>query len=219
METTLFRSVLIMFFSFLFIGLHAQSNSKKNSTDIGINITSILSTFVGNNNEVFAPDDYPLLLKLNRGKKSYRFGLGLLVNYDDELSVFEEEDLLFSDVSIRSRFGMEKRISLNQKFDFYYGLDLLLNWDSKNDVVSNVFDITRISEQSYGIGGGPVIGFNYNIGKRVKFGTEGSFYNVYSYKERKERFDFNPEINKDKVIHSFSSKMTAPVHLFILITL
>ena len=219
MGSIFYRSVLSLLFCCLLFGLNAQSSSKENSTDIGINITSVLSSFVGNTNDVFSPNDYPLILKFNRGKMSHRLGFGLHVNYDDELSEFEEEDLLFSDVAFRGRYGLEKRIALNKKFDFYYGLDFLLNWDSKNDIVSNVFDITRIKEQAYGFGVGPVYGFNFNMGKRVKIGTEGSFYNVYTYKERAERFDFNPGNNKDKTIHSFSSDVTAPVHLYILITL
>lgn len=201
--------------------MQAQKATGKpdNFAELGINISSVLSTFVGNDNGVFDPDDYPFLAKFYQKRVVYRLGAGVLINQQKEDSPVDKEAFNFSDVNIRTRFGVEKQISLQEKFDFYYGLDLLVHWDYDYDVTSTVFDITTIEENTFSAGIGPIYGFTYKLGKRVKLGTEGSFYNVYSYGLRKERFETNTDADKDRTIHSFTSNMTVPIHLYILIRL
>jgi hypothetical protein len=188
-------------------------------TELGINISSVLSTFVGNSSDVFSPDDYPFMAKFHRKNIIFRLGFGALVNQLQEDSRVDMEAFQFSDVNIRTRYGLEKQLALNSSFDFYYGLDLLVQWDYDYDVTSTVFDVTTISVSTFSAGIGPVYGFTYQLGKRVKLGTEGSFYNVYSYGERKERFEFNTGANKERIIQGFNSNITVPVHLYVLVRL
>lgn len=212
-------SCLCLFICFS-INIQAQKLKEKDLyTELGINISSVLSTFVGNDNGVFSPDDYPFLAKFHRQNLTYRLGTGILINQQKEDSPAESDAFIFSDVNIRTRLGIEKQIKLNERFDFYYGVDILMHWDYDYDVTSNVFDITTIEVNTFSGGLGPIYGFTYQLGKRVNLGTEGSFYNVYSYGTRKERFDLNTGANKDRVIQSFASSISVPVHLYILVKL
>lgn len=56
--------------------LSSQDETKSSSIDIGINVTSVLSSFSGNGSFLEA-SDFPMSLRIKNGNKIIRFGLGL----------------------------------------------------------------------------------------------------------------------------------------------
>ena len=187
-----------------------------NSSDLGINITSLLSSFVGNTNSDLNPENFPFIAKLNRGKTAVRFGLGLKLRQSDEI-LFAVEQVVFNNFQVNARVGFERKKYLGHKVGFFYGLDLISQVSNKEDVVSNSVDITTISENGYGIGTGPIFGFEYYFNKNLYFGAEGSFYTIYTYSKKTETFNQNPSINAEKTSSSLDSNISAPSRLYVMI--
>ncbi len=79
------------------------------------------------------------------------------------------------------RLGAQKEIFVYHKFYFYYGGDLagryLSDWSSFKGISK--------TNTSWLIGGGPVIGFGFQLGKRLRLSTESSYYFMIG-NERKE---------------------------------
>ncbi len=209
----------LLFFVFLlfFLKVEAQDNFKfPSSNDLGLNITGLISSFIGNSGDELSPESFPFVIKLNRKKSAVRIGAGVIFSQSDDI-LFAVEQVVFNNFQLNSRVGFERKKYLGHKFGFFYGIDLVMQWSNKEDIVSNNIDITTISENGFGVGGGPVYGFEYYLNKNMYLGAEGSFYTIYKYAEREEVFDFNPSINAMKTSQSINSQIAVPSRLYIMV--
>ena len=186
------------------------------SSDIGLNITSVISSFIGNSGAEVDITSYPFVAKLNRGRNSARIGLGFTFNNTNE-SIRNVEQFIFNNYQLNSRVGWERKKYIGNKFGFFYGLDLVFMLRNEENTVSNTIDITTISTNTTGVGGGPVYGFEYYLNKFMYIGTEGNFYGLYKISSRKENFEFNPDINIERNSYGFDATLTAPVNLYIMV--
>ena len=186
------------------------------SVDLGLNITNLLSSFIGNTNTSSNLESFPIVVKVNRKKSALRFGLGLdLDNSDADLVGVEQ--FVFNNYGLRTRIGFERKKYLGFKVGFYYGLDLVGEFYNREDAVSNDVDVSTISENGFGAGGGPVFGFEYYMGKQVYLGTEGTFYAIYNYTTRKEAFEFNSASNTERISTKTKANITVPSRLYIMV--
>ncbi len=202
---------------YVFINAHGQeSMSFPKSNDIGLNMTSLLTSFLGNTNNDVSPESFPFVFKFNRKNHAYRIGFGVaLANSDNNLK--DVEQLIFNNYSINSRFGVEKKKYLGHKIAFFYGIDLIGQFGKEENTVSNEVDISKIFEKSFGFGLGPIFGFEYYLNQKLYFGVEGSFYTLYNYTNRTEEFQFNPAINAQKTLIRWNSQIAAPSKLYVMV--
>lgn len=202
---------------FLLLKIAAQDKfTYPESSDLGLNITNVLSSFIGNDNGNADIESFPFTVKINTKKNAVRFGLGLnLVNSNELLT--DVEQFLLNNYQINARVGFERKKYLGNHFGFFYGLDILSTFQNEESTVSNNVDISNIVETTIGVGGGPVYGFEYFLNKHMYLGTEGSFYGIYSSANRKEIFEFNPAINSERKSSGFNARLTAPTRLYIMV--
>jgi len=151
----------------------AQEQSKK-TFDLGINVTSILSAFLGNQNTLEA-SDFPLSLRFGSSDFKFRFGIGL---ESSSKTIFDQVTLTTRQsefVSGALRFGFDKYKGLSDRFSFYWGLDGLVSL-SRNTVETQFNNPLAIEENAIGYGGGGVLGLRFNWSKRIYLSTEATIY-------------------------------------------
>lgn len=213
------QKIIVSLFVFFSLASWAQNRDEfefPRSEDIGLNITNVLSSFVGNSNADFDLADFPFQVKVNRKNRAIRFGLGVKVKNTDE-TLFGVEQIVFNNFGVHSRLGIEWKKYLGHKVGFFAGVDLVSIYSNEEDIVSNNIDISVINTNTIGGGGGPVFGFEYYLNKNMYFSTEGNLYGIFKYSERKESFRNNPNINIDKVSYDFEATLTSPIQLYIMV--
>ncbi|MGB1243385.1 MAG: cytochrome-c peroxidase, partial [Chitinophagales bacterium] len=107
--------------------IYAQENGEKvffpteeRTTEVGLNVTSVVSSFVGSNNGSIDPIDFPLVVKLAKNNKAWRFGLGLEFKSqkDDGVTIFGRTT---KSSTVFTKFGREWRHLVAKRVVAYYG--------------------------------------------------------------------------------------------------
>jgi hypothetical protein len=148
------------------INLHSQELiekpiPKKNSKEIGVNITNFISQFVpfGNNAPNLGPFSYSY--KYYGSAAAFRFGLGM------NISSLENN---FDDFFLNIRIGYEKRKHINNKWAFTRGMDLAFFAGDESLNTNNTGDAPVI------LGIGPMIGIEFYIWPNVYLSTENFIF-------------------------------------------
>ena len=113
------------------------------------------------------------------------------------------------------RIGYEYRRSFGKRFSFFAGVDIVNSFTNSSSKVNSTTDIVTTSAQTWSVGGGPVIGIQINITKRIALFTETAFYYTYSSTKSKTNSLNFPELNQDKVTDILQTgKFLLPTSLF-----
>ena len=168
-------------------GYAQESASEKRNgvVDVGINITSILSTFVGNDGQIEATD-VPFFIRLGK-KRKFRIGLGARVRSDQSFDVISQATRTVEERSFLTRLGFQSDIYKRKKWGVYWGVDAIgsLTIDQVKSFFG--FGSNRIVLQTIGVGAGPFWGLTFNITDRFYLSTEASLYSVLYIVQDKER--------------------------------
>lgn len=186
------------------------------SSDIGLNITNVLSAFLGNNGSEINVNSYPFIAKFNWGRNAIRVGVGFKFDNSDDRLILSEQ-FIFNNFQLNSRVGFERKKYLGNRFGFFYGLDFISVIRNEESVVSNNIDVTTLISDQLGFGGGPVYGFEYYLNNLMYLGAEGHFYGLYSLTRSSTEFEFNPDINTMRETRAFDARLTAPVSLYLMV--
>jgi hypothetical protein len=113
------------------------------------------------------------------------------------------------------RVGYEYRRSFGKRWAFFAGVDIINSFSSAYSKVNSSTDIVTTSTSTWNVGGGPVIGIQINITKRIALFTETAFYYTYaSTKSKTNSLNF-PELNENKVTDILQTgKFLLPTSLF-----
>ncbi|MEZ4886696.1 MAG: hypothetical protein R3E32_18350 [Chitinophagales bacterium] len=190
--------------------------TEERSTEIGLNVTSVISSFVDSNNGSINPGDFPLVVKVAKNNKAWRFGLGLdfKSQRDDGVISFETTT---KTSEVFTKFGREWRHLVAKRVVAYYGVDVLWNYVSEqNEVFSNT-DFVSLQLSNMGFGGGPVFGLQVALSERMLVSFEGSLYGVVTRSHVKETFNQNPIFNKDETNWLSDVKMNMPQWLYLIV--
>ena len=192
-----FRLSTSSFAVFLFLSIplfvNAQEKASDKNLDLGINITSVLSSFSGNGNFLEA-SDFPISLRWRNNNKAIRLGVGLVGKssefFDNITGSFresiEQEGYL--------RVGYEKHNKVNDKWGIYWGIDFIGNYkDDKVNISGSSF--STISNRTIGVGGGPLFGLKFNINKSLYLSSEATLYFIERFHTRKDSSSGNGGIN------------------------
>lgn len=198
----------------------AQNDStyfpRKHKMEFGINVTSILSNFVGNNaNEVTNAGDFPLTAKFLMNKSAIRIGAGLQWT-GTKKQVINQFTLLNADNSVFLRSGYEYRTYIGKRWMALFGFDVIGNYFDKTSTTASG-EIITLTRRGIGFGGGAVYGLQFALSKRVHLGCEGSLYGIYTRENEKNTFDSNPQDNTSSVNQAFASNLTSPKWLYAIV--
>lgn len=162
--------------------LQAQEKSNPNrqwKSEIGLNVTNVLNEVLGNNSGN-APLQYTILYKYFLSEKTAirsGFGINLFQNSSDN---FIQGFRTNKSTRLDFRLGLEWRKPIAEKLMFFIGLDGIAAYDNSE---TDFFDFQgKITTERLRLqfGGGPVLGFQFNISDRLSVSTESFIYYVYS---------------------------------------
>jgi len=189
----------------------SQYPSDYKGIELGFNVTTVLSRFIGNTTG-FDSQTFPFLIRFHNKKSAFRIGIGGNFKSDN---FFDPTTGTVRDTEERAallKLGYERKIELERKLTFYYGLDVFAGLVQEK-VSTNNFSSTEISKNITRIGGGPLVGISYSVNERVRFHTETNILAFY------ESSTTNESLNGAQTLtfsnDSFRAVLEAPISLFI----
>ncbi len=176
---------LIFLFSVSLFGQEKERKSKRN-TEVGLNITNTLAGFFNSGGSGLSKDPYLFSLKFGNSKGAARFATNFNTQSKSEFLINGnrkvEESLIFF------RGGYEFRKPIDKRFMIYYGIDATVEYQLEK-VDFSLFNSGSIftENSTFGVGGGPVLGIQFQLMKRIALSTEASIYGVVN--SRKDSLD------------------------------
>ena len=216
---------MIRLFSLLSIGLlsiittktYAQTTDttkQRTIIELGMNVTSTLSSFLGSGTNP-STDPYLVSLKFVKNNQATRLA------FDVDVNNKTEDDPNFGgkrktyDYNLGFKVGYEKRIPMNKHFGFYWGVDGILGYqNSKVDFFSQFGQVTT-NTKGFNVGAAPLIGFRYDINRRIALSTEASVAAIYSVST--EQIDDNFSIFASTQTTRFDLSTSIPNTLYVII--
>lgn len=145
--------------------------------ELGFNITTVLSRFVGN-----SPGtddlDFPFLFRIHGEKSALRIGVGASFNRS---SFFDATTITTRETEERNgvlKIGFERNVNIKKRLSFYWGLEAFGGIEYESVVTSN-FTNSLIAKDILRLGGGPFLGFSYSINHKVRLHTETNILGFY----------------------------------------
>ncbi len=179
--------------------------------EIGFNVTTVLSRFVGNGPGIDA-QDFPFLLRFHRDRFAFRVGLG--ANFKSD-SFFDATTFTNRNTEEKVgvlKVGLERKVDLRYKLSFYYGLDVFGGLIQESVSTSN-FSSSDLTKDITRFGGGPFMGISYSINDRVRLHTET---NITGFFETATTSEINGGVTISSVTtDSVRAELETPISLYI----
>ena len=191
--------------------------TEEKTTEIGLNVTSVISSFVGSNDGTIDPGSYPLIVKIAKDHKAWRLGLGMDFKSRQERGTFGFGFNTTSTSSVFTKFGREWRHLVAKRAVAYFGVDVLLSYTSEKSEVFTSTDEVSLQLNDIGFGAGPVYGIQWALSERMLLSFEGSFYGIVTRSHVKEEFEQNPIFNKDETNWLADVEMNMPQWLYLVV--
>ena len=141
--------------------------------ELGLNVTSLLTDLLGNNNRVDV-GNYLITYKKVKENTALRMGLGINVSVKNENTSSFNTSL--KNQNFQFRLGKEWRHSISAKLQYYFGGDGFVGArrEESNGAVNTGVIIQ--TDNTFTLGGGPVLGFQFALYDKLLLGTEGALY-------------------------------------------
>ncbi len=183
--------------------------------EININTTFFIKQLVNFTGTSLAVSPYILGYKFFPVKHhGLRFGIG--GNFSSQT---QNPDSNFIQVNKSSeldyRIGYEYRHFFGKWWVCFVGVDMVNSFTASSSKVNSFTDIVTTSNNTWSLGGGPVVGIQANITKNISLFTETAFYYTYSSTLSKTQSLNFPQENINKLTNfGQSGKFILPTSLF-----
>ncbi len=190
--------------------------------EVGVNGSAFFKQFlnfsgrttVDSNNITETP--YYLTAKMRLKRGYWRLGLGASLNARNESSGKLADTKTTRNSDFQLRLGYEWQRDINNKWTFYYGIDLLGRYKDKALVADSGFDIVTLGETTWGTGAAPMAGIRYQIWRNIALSTETAVRYRYSAFQEKTSFSTNPDFNEvGKKVGSHELDFLPPTAIYI----
>lgn len=220
------RQKIFLLFGFFcsFIPLFAQRDTayynNKYKWEVGLNVTSVITSFVGNKSEdVLSPGSYQLYAKaIVNSKQSGAIRLGLGGSYSQNKRLNTSQSFL-TDYSkaVSARVGYEWRNYIARRWMVFYGADLLGQLSSKSISTTTTIDVVNRANNTLSAGLGPHLGFQFALHKRIHIGTESAIYGFFQNDSEKISFMLNPNLNTKTQSQGGNVSFSAPKWIYLIV--
>lgn len=184
--------------------------------ELGLNITNTLVAMAGT--QALANAD-PYLFSLKVGRKSGFLRSSFHVAYSNNQELDPNSGLrTVGTKNGEFRLGYEWRKPITERFTIYTGLDAALSYNYKTvDFETNATTERVIqTQESVGVGGGPVLGVLFRLHPRIYLGTESWLYAMYNQGSQTTQF-FNGDLPKERFNAGLNIVTNAPNSLYVVI--
>jgi hypothetical protein len=193
----------------------------KKFVELGFNVTRIFKAL--NDQDIVAdtiPGNYLVTLKLHKGLTALRFGTAFTLNKKvvPILGQTSNRNTTINNVSFRA--GIERQFRVHPRWTLSLGADLFASNSVRRTVVATSVDVVTTERQTIKYGAGPVVGLQWNAGRRISFGVElAGYYSIgKTYDRKKLQIDSN--LNKTTIFKEPADwRFIAPNSLYLIFRL
>lgn len=173
--------------------------SPRHRWELGLNVTSVLSNFVGNKgDESLSPGSYPLYAKyLLSPQTALRLGLG--GKWDLRQKSVQTPSPVFLetyDKALNTKLGFEFRTQLHKRVVVQYGADVLGQIANSSVNTATNIDVVNKRLNTLSVGGGPMLGLQFALNRRMHIGTETALYGLFESETQKLTFQNDPSLDE-----------------------
>ena len=165
--------------------------------EIGFNVTRIFKALNDQDaNLDTVPGNYLVTLKLHKGLTALRFGTGFSLNNRIVPVPGQASNRNTTINSYSIRAGIEQQFRVLPRWTIIAGVDVFYANALRKTVVATSVDVVTTEKESIKFGLGPVLGVQWNAGKRISVGVETSGY--YTFGKTYDRKKLQVDSNLDK---------------------
>lgn len=215
------RHILITFFLLTSLAAVATSDSlvvapkAKPQHHVFLNTTFFLKQLINLSNQNIAISPYILGYKCfftkNHGiRASIGGSFSKRTDYPDSTAT-----RITTNYAVDYRVGYEFRHLFGKRWYLQTGVDIVGRQSFGGTKANSSFDILNSSTSFNSIGGGPLLGIQFNITNRIALFTETAFYYSYSWGQRKIDSRNFPQLNSNRSAGSeYRGEFILPTSLF-----
>jgi hypothetical protein len=179
--------------SLFFLGINAQENeSSIYHHQLSLNATSFISNYLTfNNNAIVSNTPFIVAYKNLTNGEGLRAGLGINFVNRRENPNNGLTSVRTNNMGLDIRIGYENQFELSRRWLFYLGIDGVYGYDLNRTVTTSVQGFPPepkeiVSDnEAFNAGGGPVIGLEFKLSKRLSLNTETTAYLMYRESRRR----------------------------------
>lgn len=172
--------------------------ARKNYFELGINLTTAIAAGGFRFTENFIVNDpYFLHLKVVTHGFGLRAGFGSAFYSQKRLDNIDKQGRVDAFYKTDLRLGLDYQIPIDEHWRLYYGVDVLSGLGStQNDFLTDGV-LSKINYKEKTIGGGPILGIQYHLNKRISLQTEATLYFTYTTSDKKVSYSNLPGLDPD----------------------
>lgn len=181
--------------------------------ELGMNVTSVISSFSGNGTFLEA-SDLPLLLRIRGRKWQKRIGLGAASNSNSFFDFVSQSERTSKSNELFLKVGLEKIIDQNDRWEVHAGFDFI--GSGQYDVVDAISfnSVSKLEKIVIGAGLSPFLGFKYSITESLYLSTEAALNFLFSREMNDQTLNGVP-LNSDGSSDSYDLTMNPPLFLYL----
>ncbi len=214
------RFILPLLFLPFFQTLVAQnagnpSAKNRTSTEIGLNVTSFVKTFLTFNNDAANPGSYLLSIKtVDLNGKAWRYGAGMFFSNSTSDLTTTDGTRTRDNVNFDLRAGKEWQIQVSKHWFFLAGADVLADYSLDKTETDTEFEFSVIKTRGYSAGFGPFAGVMFKINDRIGLFTEASYYFISGASKTTEKYEEGTQEDEERKSNFNSLSLRMPSNLF-----
>ncbi len=189
--------ITLSVYSFALTDSVAVTKEKKTRHYVFANTTFFLKQIINLSNQNIAVSPYIVGYKCFFKKHGVRLSVGGSFSKKTEFPD-STSTRITNNNSLDYRVGYEYNYKFGKRWTFQTGIDAVGRTNFLYSKANSSFDIVTTSSPSNSLGGGPFLGIQFNISKRIALFTETAFYYSYTWSKRKVNSMNFPELNMDR---------------------
>jgi hypothetical protein len=186
--------------------------------EIGVNATFFFNTFLSFNtvNPVLV-SPYALTYKFRKGRAALRFGVG--GNFRETDQSTETHRVKTKNTGVDARLGGEYTIPFGSRWRAFFGADAIITHLNSTATSGPIESTITNGFERLGFGGGPVMGLDLMVSKRIKVGTESSLWFIASSETNVSQFSSFPDMSQTdtRKVSEILINLPTSIHLIIML--
>jgi hypothetical protein len=122
------------------------------------------------------------------------------------------------DLALFTRLGFERRLPLGKRSTLHWGGDGVLSWSNiKTETDNSSFEDFSIKDRTFGIGLGPVLGFQFAVHPRIILSTETALYFMVNLNKTEQSFGSFPGVDQTATTYDLSPRLPGALYVHFLL--
>ena len=203
-------TIALCFFSIHLTYAQNEEVAKPTTTQLGVNATQFINTFLSFNENNAPTGAYLFSLKFLQDNKGFRLGTGFGFSKTTAEVDANQEDRTNKNNFFNLRAGYEWQIPITKRWLTYFGLDAIFGISKFESEFDPGFGRIITKNENLSFGGGGIMGIQFNINNRISLATESTLYFIHRNLESEQIFPDQGIGGEDKQTSKTTSDQFSP---------